>query len=558
MIRNSFWLIIIVLYGFQAYCYRNVIHTIDGIAYLDIAYQFGKGHYLELINSCSCPMYPFVLGLVFKIFNVGIFDSGLVLKAINFLIIIILFNAYQKLIDTILAVNKEPANDHFNGNNNLLPLAVLLFILINYPLSGVNFDTPDNLMFIFLVFNITLLYKIKNGKTDLKTFLYLGIFCGLGYLTKTIFLILSIFFIVAAFIYSRKILNTIITTAVFLIIAIPYIVLLSEKYHHITIGDVGKETFMQCVTGKYAYPYDKIKFPELTDAPKILNDEPRVYFFDSKLNVTDPIWYDRTAWSKGAQLDIFAEHNFRVYFANLFYLINLFGGSIILSYIYAKLVFKANIINLGKLKENLVLITPGLMIIIMCFLGANIMYPFESRLTANASILVFLTYLIVIEVKKISNYRKYFNIIILITILQLFMSFTKQIYIDWLFNNLFSPSSDKIVAKYLNSLNINNFDQIGLLGFEQIDDLYLKNNLQFNISRNYYFAFLDNLKITAIITDAKAFLNLTSQQKAVIYQKLKSAGLKAIVLTDPYIKVINDCDWQKIPQTNTYIKLLNN
>ncbi len=174
MQRNKFWLIVIILYGFQAYCYRNVIHTIDGIAYLDMAYQFGKGHYLELINSCWCPLYPLILGLVFKIFNVGVFDVGLVLKVINFLIIIILFGAYQKLIDTILAVNKEPANDHFNGNNNLLPLAVLLFILINYPLSGVNFDTPDNLMFIFLVFIINLLYKIKNGKTDSKTFILTG------------------------------------------------------------------------------------------------------------------------------------------------------------------------------------------------------------------------------------------------------------------------------------------------------------------------------------------------------------------------------------------------
>src|SRR5207245_9666550 len=161
-------------------------------------------------------------------------------------------------------LNYNRSRRHFDENarkqgNVTLPewgwwmLGYSLFIFASLQLITLRLITPDMCVAAFVYLASALILQIQTGAGTLRTVMFLGIVLGLAYLAKAVMFPLALVFIAVAACCAGNVRQGVRYAAIagfgFLLIASPFITVLSRSKHRVTFGDSGSIAYEVYVNG---------------------------------------------------------------------------------------------------------------------------------------------------------------------------------------------------------------------------------------------------------------------------------------------------------------------
>lgn len=222
-------LLIYLILGTLLFKYYRYYAVTDIVPYLDIAGKYLNGDFINAVNGVWGVLISWLL-IPFLAFGIGPFMS---FKVLNLIIGGISLYGFWKLSQKF----------ELKENTRLFLSFLTIPILISFALVH---TTPDLLAVCILVYYLNIIF---DNKYDLSFWngVYAGLLGGLGYLAKhyifyfiLIHLLLSHLF---HFFYSQNkerrkklVTNLILSYVIFLMISLPWVGILSNKYGFFTIG----------------------------------------------------------------------------------------------------------------------------------------------------------------------------------------------------------------------------------------------------------------------------------------------------------------------------------
>ncbi len=219
----------------SAYQTRYIISNIDGISYLSIARQYAEGNFATAINAYWSPMVSWLMA---PLIVLGL-DGQLAFMAINFL------TAFLIVILGCWFLWKR-------AGKNYLILFIFLGSIVPFLMVAVRENTPDLLVVVWvLLFTVViieadeLLNKLKKISQKILLGFLIGAIGALGYFTK-LFLIPVFFTVIICWVLLRYVVYKEspkqvigflgVILAGFLLVSLPWIAMLTNKYGNVTMG----------------------------------------------------------------------------------------------------------------------------------------------------------------------------------------------------------------------------------------------------------------------------------------------------------------------------------
>ena len=273
----------------------------DGISYLDIGDAYFRADWGNAINPVWSPLYSWILGFANILIRPSMQWQFPLVHLVNFIIYLIALSSFEFMW-------KRVRSDKASNESYAIPdswwwtLGYLLFIWISLSLIEIWAVTPDMLMAVFVFLAAGLIAQMRSGEASRWSFLNIGIVLGLGYLSKSFMFSTAIAFLAIAWIVQKRSGRKIfLAISVFLLISLPFILLISGKKGKFTIGESGTVTYLRYVNGM-PFPHwqgDPPKGIILTHPSRIVHQSPAVYEFDGPIGGTYPISTDPSYWYEG-------------------------------------------------------------------------------------------------------------------------------------------------------------------------------------------------------------------------------------------------------------------
>ena len=275
----------------------------DGISYLDIGDAYFRADWVNAINPVWSPLYSWILGLANVVIRPSIEWEFPLVHLVNFLIYLIALSSFEFMWKTVRTY--EASTESYSISDFWWwTLGYLLFIWISLSLIEIWAVTPDMLMSVFVFLAAGLIAQMRAGEGGRWTFLNLGLILGLGYLSKSFMFSTAIVFLAIAWIVQKMSgRKTLLAASVFLLLTLPFMLLISAKKDKFTIGESGTVTYLRYVNGM-PFPHwqgDPQGGITLTHPSRIVHRSPAVYGFDGPIGGTYPISTDPSYWYEGVE-----------------------------------------------------------------------------------------------------------------------------------------------------------------------------------------------------------------------------------------------------------------
>lgn len=306
-IQVLFRILAIILGALHVYtAIKSQSMNADGISYLDIGDAYFRADWVNAINPVWSPLYSWILGFANFVIRPSIQWEFPLVHLVNFIIFLIALGSFEfmwKRIRTGGASNESYAMPDFWW----WTLGYLLFVWISLSFIEIWAVTPDMLMAVFVFLSAGLIAKIRAGDANFRNFLCLGLVLGLGYLSKTFMFAMALTFLAVSILVvprKTKILPYVLcATGIFLLISLPFILLISEKKGEFTIGESGTVTYLRYVNGM-PFPHwqgDRLAGIVPAHPSRIVHKSPLVYEFGEPVGGTYPISTDPSFWYEGIE-----------------------------------------------------------------------------------------------------------------------------------------------------------------------------------------------------------------------------------------------------------------
>jgi hypothetical protein len=275
----------------------------DGISYLDIGDAYFRADWVNAINPVWSPFYSWILGFANFVIRPSIQWEFPVVHLVNFLIYLIALSSFEFMWKRVRTY--EASNESYAMSDAWWwTLGYLLFIWISLSLIEIWAVTPDLLMAVFVFLAAGLIAQIRSGEASRWTFLNLGLVLGFAYLSKSFMFFTAIVFLAIAWILQKRPRrNILLAASVFLLLSLPFILLISEEKGKLTIGEAGTVTYLRYVNG-LPFPHwqgDPQRGIILTHPSRVVHQSPAVYEFDGPIGGTYPISTDPSYWYQGVK-----------------------------------------------------------------------------------------------------------------------------------------------------------------------------------------------------------------------------------------------------------------
>ena len=275
----------------------------DGISYLDVGDAYFRADWENAINPVWSPLYSWILGFTNFVIRPSIQWEFPVVHLVNFIIYLLALSSFEfmwKRVRTYQASNES----YTMPDIWWWILGYLLFIWISLSLIEIWSVTPDMLMAVFVFLAAGLIAQMRTGESSRWSFLSLGLILGLGYLSKSFMLSISAVFLAIAWIVQKRPGRKILLAAiVFILVSLPFILLISEKKGNLTIGEAGTVTYLRYANGM-PFPHWQGNIQRgisLAHPSRIVHQSPAVYEFDGPIGGTYPISTDPSYWYEGVE-----------------------------------------------------------------------------------------------------------------------------------------------------------------------------------------------------------------------------------------------------------------
>jgi hypothetical protein len=279
--------------------------TPDGLSYLDMATEALRSGPAALLNGLWSPAYPALLSVALAIFHPSPDKEIPLAYFLNFLIFALTLWAFTFFLRQWLAYADTLGLSGNTYKRYFVPFSFCTFLLFMLQDSNLRSVHPDLLAAAIVFFTAGLTCRISVPGSSSKHFVTLGVALGLGYYAKAALFPLGLILLGGLLVYppSRQVSRwrLLLSLAVFLLVVAPLAICLSEQAGHFTFGEASKLNYVWHVNEEE--PWVDLTGPHAVNPahpPRTLMETPLILEFGSPVKGTVPLWYDPTYWYAGA------------------------------------------------------------------------------------------------------------------------------------------------------------------------------------------------------------------------------------------------------------------
>jgi hypothetical protein len=314
-LRIGFWGVGLLLAVAQAWTFRYQV-TADSISYLDMSDGvFPGSDWHRLINGVWSPLYPSLLGVFRRIFNISASDEIVAGHLLNIAFFLFAFICFEFFLT--VALKKFLARDESSAQAGLpvslprwpyLSIGYAFFLWASIAEISLRDLRADMLMSGFVYLTVGVLLRMQGHTARLRDYAALGVVLGIGVLAKEpllpigLLVLAATLFIVEDWRPALKMAAASLTI-VFLIGSL-YFVPLSLARGRFTLGESGRYNYLVHVNKArptwYLQDIGSARGSFLHPAEKIFSSPP-AYAFSRTPLVTHPLRFDPSEWIAGAR-----------------------------------------------------------------------------------------------------------------------------------------------------------------------------------------------------------------------------------------------------------------
>jgi 4-amino-4-deoxy-L-arabinose transferase-like glycosyltransferase len=304
----------------HAWADHHYLVNADAMSYLDVAEAYLRRDWQAAINSYWNPLYSWLIAFALSITKPSPYWKFAVVHLVNFANYLFALGCFCFLMRELVHRQQEPdAENVITLRDWALPaLGYSLFIWSSLFLVTIQLESPDMLVAGFIYLATAILLRLRRQRSNLIWFALLGIVLGIGFLTKSIMLPMTLVF-TGASLFSvgslrRAVPRVALTVALFLLIAGPFIFAISRAKGRFTTGESGKLNYLWSIN-RVPYPHWQGEEPgngQPRHPTRKIFDDPPAFEFSQPIGGTYPVWYDPTYWYEGGVSHFDARQQLRV------------------------------------------------------------------------------------------------------------------------------------------------------------------------------------------------------------------------------------------------------
>jgi len=308
----------------HAWMFRGVMDP-DGVSYSDIANAMLKGDWQNALSSYWSPLYSWLLGVGYAIFQPGIEWKISISHLINLLGFVAALLAWEWLFREWEHWKGPPAH------RTLIEVAGYSAIAwAGFHLVTIAFTSADMEVMALMIVLAALLLRVRRGVAGFRDFICIGLALGFGFLAKAALSVLIPILLVelAILISSWRDKRIYSTVGIALLIPLPFVFALSIAKGHPVLSDTGRLNYSWQVTGMSVEGYKENAYwpgSEARHPITRLMDSPRVIGFGSHLVGTSPVHFDPAWWSEGYRVRFDRARQLMILKSNLAYFLTRFA-----------------------------------------------------------------------------------------------------------------------------------------------------------------------------------------------------------------------------------------
>jgi len=311
-LRVTFWTAGILLASAQAWIFRYQVSA-DSISYLDMSDAVLPGsNWHRLINGVWSPLYPFLLGMLRRMFHISPGNEIMAGHLLNLAVFIFAFACFEFFLSP--AIRELEASDDTAMERRVVALPKWGYLPVAYSLflwaaiEGISLRSlrPDMLMSGCLYLAVGMLLRMHRAPASWSRYLELGAILGIGFLAKApmlpigVLVLAATFFVVESWRPALKMAAG--ALALMLLIGSLYFLPLSGQRGHFTLGESAAFNYVMHVDGAspqwYLQDPGNARGSFLRPPEKVFSDPP-AYAFALPTQVTHPLRFDPSYWLAG-------------------------------------------------------------------------------------------------------------------------------------------------------------------------------------------------------------------------------------------------------------------
>ena len=308
----AFWLLAIVLGFVHAWADRHYLMNADAMSYIDIAEAYLRRDWYQAVNSYWSPLYSWLIALGLTIAKPSPYWKFAVVHLVNFAMYLFALGCFCFLLRGLVHRRRNERAELLAKGLVTLPdwaliaVGYSLFIWSSLFLITLQLESPDMLVAAFVYLSTGILLRINRQRSSWVSFVLLGIFLGLGFLAKSVMLLLTPVFLIAAMFAAGNVRRALPRVAVvlvmFLIVAGPFVFAMSRSKGTLTTGRSGRLNYLWAIN-RVTNPHwqgDEPNRGQPKHTTRKIFDNPPAFEFSEPVGGTYPVWYDPTYWYEGS------------------------------------------------------------------------------------------------------------------------------------------------------------------------------------------------------------------------------------------------------------------
>jgi hypothetical protein len=306
----------------------------EGVSYLDIADAYRRGDWRAALVSSWSPFYSWLLALMMLLFDPSPKWEFTAVHALNFFIYLVTLASFSVFMWRFLKTGSETAVNERLPDWAWLALGYSLFTWSIVRLIPAHQPEPDLFVCALVYLIFAMLFRIRRGALTWVDAIFFGVLLAFGYFSKGIMFPMAFVFTGVALILARRHsqgqTKILVAFSVFLLLSMPYVVVLSNAHGRLMFNDAGRLNYVWQINQVKGFNHwqgeDGVHGTPVHPTRKIYDDPP-MYEFATPFEVTYPPWYDPSYWYEGVKPTVDLRRQLSVFIGNTKVLLSFLANS---------------------------------------------------------------------------------------------------------------------------------------------------------------------------------------------------------------------------------------
>lgn len=314
----------------QAWAMRHEVIS-DGISYVEIASNYANGHWANAVNAYWSPLFSWLTAICLWLFRIPPYWEIATLHLVIFAAYIATIATFELLMRELLLSQKGPGEENTLPSSAIWTVGFCMILFAGLSMVGMWFCSPDMIALALTLFLYAVILRIRRTGGGFQMYALFGVLCALLYLDRAAFSALILICLAVVLIslwqQDRPLLKPLAVMAgVTVILIAPFVIAISLKDHHFTLGNAAKLNYAWELDGAHRWVHWQ---GEPGDIGKPLHpthlviNSPKTFTFAEPINASYAPWYDPSYWYDGVAPKLKLKQQLRVIAVNISIALNL-------------------------------------------------------------------------------------------------------------------------------------------------------------------------------------------------------------------------------------------